>query len=118
MNVPSGRIYDKLDLKIIRLMAKYGFIRWREEPFQLNSGIESHVYISGREDLTDHPDLERLIGKKIALGVKANSLPKDKQPCLVGVPTAGTTLAQAAAMASYHSRILVSGQTICHRIMR
>ena len=118
MNVPSGRVYGKLDLKIIRRMAKYGFIRWQEKPFRLHSGIESHVYVSGREDLTDHPDLVGLIGKKIALTVKANSLPKDKQPCLIGIPTAGTTLAQAASTASSHGRILVNGQVICFRTMR
>ena len=56
MNVPSGRVFDKLDLKIVRLMVEYGFIRWQEKPFILNSGIESHIYVSGREDLTDHPD--------------------------------------------------------------
>lgn len=118
MQVSSGKIFDRLDLKIIRLMVQHGFIRWSDAPFKLKSGVDSHIYVFGREDLTDHPDLEWLIGKKIARVIKAASLPQDKQPCLIGIPTAGTALAQAAAMASQVKRILVARKPICHRIMR
>lgn len=125
MQTPSGQIYDALDLAILQLIIEYGFVRRAETPFRLRSGIESHVYVFGREDLTDHPDLEWLIGRKIARLVQENSLPGDKQPCLIGIPTAGTPLAQAAAMVSYHENIRVNpllpgsaDRVICHRIMR
>jgi len=37
---------------------------------------------------------------------------------LIGIPTAATVLAQAAAMVSFAENILVNGQYICHRTMR
>ncbi len=117
ITVPSGRVFDGTDVNILKRMHENGFVRYSEAPFKLKSGIMSHVYVFGREDLTDHPDLEVLVGRKIAYLVWENSLPGDPQPCLIGLPTAGTVLAQAAAMVSLdHAR----GQNpvICHRVMR
>ncbi|MEX1997844.1 MAG: hypothetical protein WEA04_04190 [Candidatus Andersenbacteria bacterium] len=116
--LPSGESFHDLDLEIVKLLAEYEFVRYSERPFRLKSGVESHVYVSGREDLTDHPDLEVLVGKKIALTVWQNTALDDRrQPCLIGLPTAGTVLAQAAAMASVlfdrPDRLIV-----CHRVMR
>jgi len=118
MEVPSGKVFTELDLEILPLMVKYKFVDWREVPFTLKSGIPSHVYVFGREDITDHPDLEWLVGRKIALAVRERSLPSDKQPCLIGIPTAGTAIAQAASMVSYAEKILVNGHFICHRVMK
>ena len=51
------------------------------------------------------PLLFWLIGHKLAALVRANTKEEDGQPCLIGIPTAGTTLAQAASMASYQRRV-------------
>ena len=119
MQVSSGVTFDKLDVQIITDMAEYGFVRYSEEPFKLKSGILSHVYVFGREDLTDHPELEWSLGKKIAQAVVQHHQPDDRLPCLIGIPTAGTALAQAAAMVSWKERILTpDGHWLCHRIMR
>ncbi|MDP2641944.1 MAG: hypothetical protein Q8P21_01470 [bacterium] len=77
----------------------------------------SNVYVFGREDLTDNPKLEWLIGTKIARVVYSNSV-DDRQPCLIGLPTAGTALAQAAAMASAANGWIYPRDPIAHRIMR
>lgn len=118
MEVPSGRIFDEDDLKLVQLMAIYGFIQRKDKPLVLSSGKSSSVYVFGREDLTDHPDFEQLVGLKIARLVKMYALPGDRQPCLIGIPTAGTAMAQAAAMVAFDKGITVNGYFICHRLMR
>ena len=124
MEVPSGRSFDSLDLRIVQLFAQYRFVDWREEEFKLKSGVLSHVYVFGREDLTDHPDLEWLLGRKMAQLVRNNAVERGdlKPQCLIGIPTAGTVLAQAAAMVD-HSWERISGYEggsprIIHRVMR
>jgi orotate phosphoribosyltransferase len=126
MQVPSGRTFTKADLDLLRRMADVGFIKYSDKQFQLKSGIMSNVYVFGREDLTDHPELEWIAGRKIAQVVYENTL-DDRQPCLIGLPTAGTALAQAASMASVHllrDRPLMDLLStshhvpIAHRIMR
>lgn len=120
MHVPSGDHYTKFDLKLLQCLGAYGFVKYSERPYVLESEIPSCVYVFGREDLTDHPGLEWLVGQRIAEVVWRNSELKDRQPCLIGIPTAGTALAQAAAMASWLSpdSEKPSRPDICHRIMR
>lgn len=121
MQVPSGSIYSEYDLELLRRMAQYGFVRHADQPFRLRSGIESCVYVFGREDLTDHPDLEMLVGRKVAEVVFRDRSVTDRQPCLIGLPTAGTAIAQAAAMVSFWRGAIgeaVPDIEICHRIMR
>ena len=118
IRVPSGRIFCQDDLELLGMMVKYGFIRRSDKPFKLNSGIFSYIYVFGREDVTDFPNFEWKLGLKIARLVQKNSTPSDKQPCLIGIPTAGTALAQAASTASFISKIIVNETCICHRIMR
>lgn len=122
MRVPSGAVYDEDDLNIVRKMGKCGFVRRSDEPFFLASGIESHIYVFGREDLTDHPELEWLIGRKLAETVYANTdVGGPRQQCLIGVPVAGNTLAQAAAMASIEvakKYAWIKATPIAHRVMR
>jgi len=118
MIVPSGRTYYQDDLDLLAMMVKYGFIRRDDEPFTLNSGIKSHVYVFGREDVTDYPEFEWKLGLKITRIVQKHSRVKDKQPCLIGIPTAGNAIAQAASTVSYRNKITVSGEYICHRVMR
>jgi len=117
IETPSGQVFFHDDLELLKLMAKYGFIRQSDQPFELKSGILSHVYVYGREDVTDNPELEWLIGRKIAKLIIETSEPLDNQPCLIGIPSAGTALAQAAAMVSFREQIMPNGYFICHRVM-
>src|SRR5688572_21480151 len=100
MNLPSGQKLTQHDQELLLSMVSCGLVRYSETPFTLRSKIESHVYVFGREDLTDNPMLERKVGVKIADVVQANSEPDAPMPCLIGLPTAGTVLAQAGAMMS------------------
>lgn len=121
MQVPSGAEYSYGDLEILREMANVGFVKHSDSPFVLKLGIESHVYVFGREDLTDNPHLEVMVGEKIADVVNETRRSDGRQPCLIGIPTAGTPLAQAASMMDVTKRgtLRVRGrQPICHRIMR
>jgi len=107
--------YEK-DLRLVRQMAQHGFIRHVDTPFRLNSGIESRVYVFGREDMTDNPAFEHAAGQAIAnavWGAMRDMTGGLRQSCLIGIPTAGTAFAQATAMAS-----LGSTSVVCHRIMR
>ncbi|MBI2003821.1 MAG: hypothetical protein HYS78_02510 [Parcubacteria group bacterium] len=116
MKVPSGENLNKQDIKLLRLMAKHGFIRWSEEPFTLKSGIKSHVYVFGREDLTDHPELLLAVGRKISERVYKLNRTK-KQPCLIGIPIAGISLATATSL--FNARNSKNkDRAICYRIMR
>lgn len=117
ISVPSGQNFNGADVDLVKAMATYGFIRYSATPFKLKSGILSHVYVFGREDLTDHPDLVALVGKKIASSVWQSRM-ENKQPCLIGLPMAGLVLAQAAAAASLDHRRRGDLPLICHRVMR
>jgi orotate phosphoribosyltransferase len=118
MTVPSGRIFFEEDILLLNEMVACGFIKCSEKPFMLKSGIESNVYVYGREDITDNPRFEMMTGLKIAKTVQKYRMPDDKQVCLIGIPTAGTALAQAGAMASVTNEIYVNGNFICHRVMK
>lgn len=116
MELPSGRVLDDYDVVLLALMARTGFVRYREEPFEFQSGIRSRVYVSAREELTDNPQLLRATGSKIAGLVNEHSTIGDLQPCLIGVPTAGTALAIATAIVSCDS--LGFGRLISSRYLR
>ncbi|KKU47632.1 hypothetical protein A3E96_00010 [Candidatus Uhrbacteria bacterium RIFCSPHIGHO2_12_FULL_46_13] len=116
---PSGAIYTPSDLEVLRYAARVRFVAYNPQPFTLKSGVKSNVYVFGREDLTDYPGFEWLVGRKIAELICKSVEAVDSRPCLIGIPTAGTALAQAAAMVSWREAIKTpSGHTICHRIMR
>jgi len=110
----SASMLPGLDDELLRLMESYGFIKRREEPFTLKSGIQSRVYVSGGADLTDHPDLLSLVGRKIS-NMLRNHTPAGRQACLIGIPTAGTTLAQAASMVSFFRPVNVNDRPIIFR---
>ena len=119
MKVPSGEIFSENDIELLKLMAKYGFVRWSEEQFKLKSGIMSHVYVFGREDLTDHPELLVAVGRKISERVHKmiESSGDKRQPCLIGIPIAGIPLATAGSLYdAVNNRNPAKG--ICYRIMR
>ncbi len=116
MHVPSGRTFYEEDIRLVRQMAQHGFIRHVDEPFLLSSGIESRVYVFGREDMTDNVYFERCVGERVCNAVWNGMRGMTgglRESCLIGIPTAGTVFAQAAAMASLGSTSVIS-----HRIMR
>jgi len=118
LTLPSGRTILDTDFEFLRMMVRLGFIRLSDVPFPLRSGILSHVYVFGREDITDNIFFERQVGARIALTVDGfmQKAQETRQACLIGIPTAGTVLAQAAAMMSWDERR--EAATISHRTMR
>jgi orotate phosphoribosyltransferase len=118
MRMPSNAEYDKGDLDILLLMRDCGFIEYNETGFTLKSGIRSNVYVQGRNDVTDNPMLGWLLGRKIAQTVVANHREGDKAPCLIFIPTAGTSLAAAASLVAYKEGIRTPAGEITYRIMR
>jgi len=124
---PSGRIFDRLDLQIAAAMVKHGSVRLLDEPEFGVSGASLWSYVELRDDLTDHPDFVWLVGRRIARffrqlpereGQFNTAVLSGDQLCLVGVPTAGAPLAQAASMISQGEGIFFGDQPICHRVMR
>lgn len=109
-----------LDSDIASMMFRNGSIQWRDDPFALRSGIKSHVYFYGREDFTDDPELLYFVARNIASTVLQSAIKRHskKQPCLIGIPTAGTQFAIAASLASYQSYITLNGVPICCRVMK
>lgn len=119
MEVPSGEVFDEQDITLLKLMAEHGFVRWSEEPFTLKSGIQSHVYVFGREDLTDHPELLVAVGQKVSSHVRMmmERDRDDRQPCIIGIPIAGIALATSASIFdAIHAKD--PSKAICYRIMR
>lgn len=102
MGTSSGRILYQADLDLLREWHRVGVVRYSEKPFTLRSGIQSHVYINAREDLTENPDVlddtgaAMLFHARKVLSEKRDS----RRPCFLGLPTAGTALALAASLAS------------------
>ncbi len=126
MNVPSGRTFDGSDKEFIRYLHRYGSVRFSKQPFRLRSGIESRVYVGlGREDVTDNPGFERELGWQIhcAVAKLMEETPDDPRWWgLIGIPTAGTVLAQAAvlsaALGGAPESIDQRPRVIFHRVMR
>ncbi|MBI1998998.1 MAG: hypothetical protein HYS73_01515 [Parcubacteria group bacterium] len=102
----TSRPVGNLSHALLELMYNHGFVKWNPEPFTLKSGKRSHVYVFGREDITDNPNLLYMLGGEIRKAVQSIfeklTLPDDPRiPCIIGIPTAGTPLAQAAAMVRF-----------------
>lgn len=117
MDLPSGRKLSDDDIALLTYMHVFGFVRYSHEPFTLASGIASNVYVFGREDLTDHPELLHFVGQKIAWMVYQAIPPKfedDRSPCLIGLPTAGYALAQAATTSAYYLKAMFERDIFGH----
>jgi uridine monophosphate synthetase len=100
--------------RLIMEMNAHGFVRWSEKPFPLKSGIESHVYVFGREDLTDEAYFGFLFGKVVAQEVNELADPARK-PIIIGIPTAATSLAAASSYASWFCEF---PRVLGYRVMR
>lgn len=123
IQTPSGLVYEAPDILTLKEMYEVGFVRHSDTPFMLKSGIASNFYVYGREDLTDNPKLEWSIGFKLWEIIRQSTTETDGQVCLLGIPTAGTPFAQAAAMVSQYDAMIpgrrrFNGLPVCHRIMK
>jgi orotate phosphoribosyltransferase len=118
MEVPSGILFSDWDEQILRLMHRSGFIEYSENPFTLKSGVQSNVYVHGRGDFTGDPQLEWSVGERIAEQIHIHTKPEDGRVCLVGLPTAGTPFAQAAAMVAFKRGITPNRQAMIHQLMK
>ncbi len=89
--------------ELVRHIARIGMVRWSEEPVTFVSGTKSHVYVSGREELTSDPDALWAIGKAIAhaafMAMPSSNLTERKKLMLIGIPETGKPLSVAAALA-------------------
>ncbi|MES2006948.1 MAG: hypothetical protein V4436_02445 [Patescibacteria group bacterium] len=113
LKVPSGRVFEDSDLKLMKMLVEVGFIRWLDEPVLLKSGIESRVYVFGRNDLTENASVLRRVGARIIQELRYHTDNErsgfdNSNFCLIGIPTAGTALAIAASQgdASAGARIM------------
>lgn len=117
----SSRPVGNLQPWLLKAMYTHGFVKWSPTQFTLKSGKQSHVYVFGREDITDNPPLLHVFGREIrnaALLAFSRLAPTmSLVPCLIGIPTAGTPLAQAAAMVDFFEGT-ANGTKMCFRIMR
>lgn len=118
LEVPSGRVYSSEDLDCLAIMNLHGFIEHRDKPFTLKSGVQSRIYVQGRNDLTDNPDLSWLVGRKTARLVVANQTETEPAPCLIGIPTAGNAIASAGSLVAYREQITTPQGDIGYRVMR
>jgi orotate phosphoribosyltransferase len=118
IRVPSGKTYGTEDINLICELGKIGFIKYREKPFKLKSGVMSNVYVYGRDELTAHPHILWQLGRRMLLAVRERMdfEGDSRNPCFIGLPTAGTPLAQAAAMVD--SRDYLSGRQSFFFLMR
>jgi orotate phosphoribosyltransferase len=130
LTVPSGVEYTDLDVRLLLRMREVGFVQYSDKPFTFKSGIRSNVYVYGREDLTENPDLLWMVGQKMCLVLTEQlRVPSHQQVCLIGIPTAGTPFAQAASMVSLREDFNINRYTddcggqhhpmpICFQIMK
>ncbi|HEV8666538.1 MAG TPA: hypothetical protein VN665_01665 [Candidatus Paceibacterota bacterium] len=94
---PSGAVLESSDLSLICDLYETKSVTREEEPVTLKSGRRSNFYVHLRADLTDHPKVLGKLGYKVAKMVRNTPMPSLGRPCLIGIPTAGTAIAQAAS---------------------
>jgi len=93
-------IYATNDEALIKLIAKVGMVRWSDDPITFKSGIRSHIYVSGRNELTSNRTALRAVGSMIAQMAQEATRHRAGSIHLIGIPTAGTPLAAAGAALS------------------
>jgi orotate phosphoribosyltransferase len=118
MKVPSGATYHNVDLNLMTALARVLFITWSDEPRTLASGLKSHVYVQGREDLTENPDVMELVCHKILHDTKKIMDAADDPRCprFIGIPHVAYGWTPALVMVDNHERI--TGRVTTNSIMR
>lgn len=107
---PSGRTFTHPDLLLVKLLIQSGSILHLDVPTELHSGRMSRHYAN----LRFHRDVRTLtlLGAHIIRFVRSIEITKGTVPCMIGIPTAGTPLAIAAAIGSvydstpFHYRVM------------
>lgn len=85
--------------ELLAMLHEAGVVTWNTDPVTLKNGSLSHVYVQGRNDITERPSLLRWLGQYIAETTVGILGPDDfRKIILIGIPTAGTPLAIAAAI--------------------
>jgi len=112
---PSGQEFDKIDMHMVKAMGKNRTVIWTDNPFTLNSGITSHVYVVGREDITDDPEYLELAAKIIGRKLRTVMADDMRQPVLIGVPAGATSL---AAGITHYKEPFAGGKRAAFRVMR
>jgi len=107
ITAPSGKVFNPDEISLITALGNIGFIRYNAQPYMLKSKVESHVYVYGREELTANPHVLWSIGREICYLIRdvMDSERDGRRACLIGLPTAGTPLAEAAALVDFNEHI-------------
>jgi len=113
----SGTVLDSFDLSLIRDLYETKSVTREVEPTTLKSGRRSNFYAHLRADLTDNPVVLGKLAYKVAKTVRNTPMPQLGRPCLIGIPTAGSAIAEAA---SFVDTFMLSrnGPSIFFRNMR
>ena len=101
LKLPSGRTFDREDLRVIGMMHKHGTVRYSDTSFNLKAGGTSRVYFLGREDLTANPAYLHAVAERAYLHLYDSLGQPGEDFCLIGVPMAGGAIASAMAIANY-----------------
>jgi orotate phosphoribosyltransferase len=113
---PSGRVLSRWDVELWLELESNGTFGWSEKEIPFNCGYLSHLYFSARNDLSENPRLLSRICAQTKNRVEKLPLSHGPQYCLIGIPTAGTQLAQGVSGVS--SMSVVGNPPICFRTMR
>src|SRR5437764_458008 len=96
MNLPWTWNDDEL---LIKLIGEHGIVYWSDKRITFKSGIKSHVYVSGRSDLTGSGEALDIIASMLAYMTRhalSQEILDHKRIQFIGVPTAGTPIAAVA----------------------
>jgi orotate phosphoribosyltransferase len=113
-DAPSGRRLTQADIQLWCDLEDNGSFGWNPQEIRFNSGFMSHIYLRGRNDLSDNPLLLRNVAHTLYDVIDELSLTHGPQTCLIGIPTAGSQLAQAVS----HISFMRDHPPMCFRSMR
>lgn len=101
---PSGQILTYPDFVLLAELENIGMIAWSEEEITFHAGFKSHIYVQGRNDLSNNPETLMRLAAQIKENVERLPFTHGPQKCVIGIPTAGTQLAQAVSTLSWYDR--------------
>lgn len=97
LNTSHGNI-RKTVRNLVTDLYDAGVVTFSEQPIKLNSGALSHIYVNGRNDITENPHLLATLARMIACQAKKKMPRGTPRILFLGAPTAGTPLAVAAGL--------------------
>lgn len=112
---PSGRTFNETDIQLWLDLEENSSFGWNPEEIKFKGGFMSHIYFSGRNELSDKPTLFKRVARKLKTRIHTARLPKsDRNISLIGIPTAGTQFAQRIADLSLEDRdeVQISSRTM------